>query len=65
LRDSEGVEGEIEIERFVFGAEVVRETPALLIARTNEGDGSLAKRAGEVRDVVEMRFETFGLWRRF
>ena len=32
----------------------------MLVARTNESDGSLAEGAGEVRDVVEMRFETLG-----
>ena len=30
----------------------------MLIARANEGDGRLAEGAGELRDVVEMRFET-------
>lgn len=36
------------------------ETPALLVARTDEGDGSLAEGAGELRDVVEVGFETLG-----
>jgi hypothetical protein len=59
LGDREGVEGEIEIE-FVGIAEIVGEAPALLVARTDESDGGLAEGAGEVRDVVEMGFETLG-----
>ena len=43
-------------------AEIVREAPALLVARTDERDGGLAERAGELRDVVEMRFEAFDIF---
>ena len=59
LSDGEGVEGEIEGE-FVGIAEIVREAPALLVARTDEGDRGLAEGAGELCNVVEVRFETLG-----
>ena len=43
-------------------AKIMREPPALLIARTNERHRRLAERAGELRDVVEMRFETLEIF---
>src|SRR3954454_14829180 len=36
------------------------EAPALLVARTDQGDGSLAEGAGKMRDVVEIGFEALG-----
>ena len=59
LGDGESVEGEIEGE-FVGIAEIVGEAPALLVARTDEGDRGLAESAGELCNVVEVRFETLG-----
>ena len=59
LGDGERVEGEIEIQGLIFGAEIMGEPPALLVTGTDEGDGGLGERASELGDVVEMRFETF------
>ena len=59
LRDGEGVKGEIEIEGLIFGAEIMRKPPALLIARADEGNGGLRESAGELCDVIEMSLKPF------